>query len=285
VRPTVSVIVPFAGTQEELEAVVARLGALPVREGDELVVADNRRSPRPPASPGPVRWVDASGPAAPGHARNVGAAATEGEWLVFLDADVAPEPGLLDAYFDPPPAAGTGILGGHVRDVPGRPTLVSGYVVARRMMDQGTTLAHPHRPFLQMANCAVRRAAFDAVGGFDGAARAGEDADLCWRLSDSGWGMERREEARAAHRSRDSLRALLGQLAVHGAGAAWLDRRHPGSNPRPSARKLLGRLRYYPREAWRAARRGERPEAAYVVIDLLALYAFDAGRLRGNERR
>jgi hypothetical protein len=75
------------------------------------------------------------------------------------------------------------------------------------------------------------------------------------------------------------------QLAVHGAGVAWLNRRHPGSDPGPSPRDLVGRLRWYPREALRAARRGNRDEAGFILLDLVAMYAYDAGRLRSNEAR
>jgi len=46
-----------------------------------------------------VRVLAAPSPRSSYHARNVGARAARGEWLVFLDADVAPAPELLDAYF------------------------------------------------------------------------------------------------------------------------------------------------------------------------------------------
>ena len=131
----------------------------------------------------------------------------------------------------------------------------------------------------------MRRSAFEQVGGFAEAARAAEDADLCWRLQDAGWRLEARPEAAVEHRARETLGALLRQLAVHGAGVAWLDRRYPGSDPAPSLRQLAGRLSWYPRTAWSRARRGEREEALFVLIDLLALSAYDAGRLRSNDAR
>jgi mycofactocin glycosyltransferase len=282
-RPTVSVIVPFAGTPAELDALVARLTALERRPGDQVLVADNRPTPAAGRG-GAVDVVDASGPRSPAYARNVGARSAAGEWLVFVDADTEPQPGLLDCYFEPLPDERVGILGGGVEDRAERPTLVARYVAARRMMDQSTTLVHRHRPFVQTANCAVRRAAFEAVGGFT-EVRAGEDADLCWRLVDAGWRLELRERARVAHRARASLRALLGQLLVHGAGAAWLDTYHPGADPPPTLRNLLGRLRHYPLRAFSELRAGRRTEAAFVLIDLLALYAYDLGRLRSNAAR
>jgi mycofactocin glycosyltransferase len=283
-RPAVSVIVPFAGADAELDAVVRRLEALRAAPGDELLVADNR--PRPaPGRRGSVEVVAAAGLRSPAFARNAGARRAGGEWLVFVDADTAPRAGMLDAYFVPPPGDEVGILGGGIEDVADRPTRVARYVVDREKLDPRHALGHPHRPFVQTANCAVRRSAFEQVGGFEPSARAAEDADLCWRLQDAGWRLEERPEAVVEHRARETLGALLRQLAVHGAGVAWLDRRYPGSDPAPTLRQLAGRLSWYPRAAWSRARRGDRQEAVFVLIDLLALYAYDAGRLRSNDAR
>ena len=40
-RPAVSVVIPFAGSDAELEAVLSRLGGLVVGPGDEILLADN----------------------------------------------------------------------------------------------------------------------------------------------------------------------------------------------------------------------------------------------------
>jgi glycosyltransferase involved in cell wall biosynthesis len=283
-RPAVSVIVPFAGADAELDAVVRRLEGLRTGPEDELLVADNR--PRPaPGRRGPVNVLDAAGLRSPAFARNAGARAARGEWLVFVDADTTPRADLLDAYFASPPGDEVAVLGGGIEDVPGEPTRVARYVVDREKLNPRHALGHPHGPFFQTANCAVRRRAFEQVGGFVATARAAEDADLCWRLQDAGWRLEERPAAAVEHRARATLPALLRQLAVHGAGVAWLNRRYPGSDPPPSLRQLLGRLRWYPRTAWSRARRGDREEALFVLIDLVALYAYDAGRLRSNDAR
>jgi GT2 family glycosyltransferase len=278
-RPAVSVIVPFAGSQDELRTVVARLRALRRGDWDELIVADNRASPVEPPELGPVRWLRAGGVAAPGTARNAGARAASGEWLVFVDADAEPGPGLLDAYFDPPPSDRVGVLAGGIDDVAAAGSLVARYVTARAMMDHRTTLVHPHAPYAQTANCAVRREAFEALRGFDEGARWGEDADLSWRLRAAGWELEERPDARVAHRNRDTLRSLLSQQAGHGAGARWLNRAHPGSSPPPRPRELAGQVRWF---LGRAARAGDREAARFALLDLAARCAFEAGRLRTN---
>jgi GT2 family glycosyltransferase len=267
VRPPVTVICPFAGSEAELDETLRALAEIELRDGDELLIADNRPRPRP-------GLVDASGPASSYFARGVAAARARGEWLVFVDADTRPEPGLLDAYFDPPPGERVAVLAGAIVDEAVRDTRVARYVTGRRKLDQDNTLAHPRRPYAQTANCAVRRAAFEAVGGFPDPVRSGADADLCWRLQAAGWELEPRPGARVRHISRARLRELLAQLHRHGSGMQWLDRRWPGSFPPPAPRELLGRFRMLARELPR--------DPGGATLDFLALWARDLGRLRAN---
>ncbi len=287
-RPGASVVVPFAGPQARLEEMLDRLARLALRPGDEVVVVDNRPDPvspgRPPA-PG-VRVIGAPARASSWHAREVGAAATTGDWVVFVDADTRPVPDLLDRYLDPAPAADVGILAGGVRDwaatAAATPTACSRYVSARAKMDQAQTLAHPYLPYAQTANCAVRRAAFDAVGGFAAAAgsSAAGDADLCWRIQRAGWRLESRPQAVVDHENRDRFRDLYRQLARHGAGLAWLERRYPGSAPPPRLRDVVGRWPHY---LLAAARADDRDAALFALADLACLCARDIGRLRGRD--
>ena len=121
----------------------------------------------------------------------------------------------------------------------------------------------------------MRRTAFEAAGGFAGHVVSGGDADLCWRLRADGWELEERPRAAAGHRSRERAGALLAQVARHGEGAGWLERRWPGSAPAPTARSVLGGVA--------AALRADPGPAG--LLDAAALLARDAGRLRGNVAR
>lgn len=261
-------VVPFAGSDAQLRELRTTLAGLRLRRGDELIVSDNRRDP--------VRT--------PGYARNGGARGAAGEWLVFIDADTLPEADLLDAYFEPPPDPGTGILAGSIRDVALRETRVARSGVANARMSQRTTLERGGTPYAQTANCAIRRDAFEALGGFAESARAGEDADLCFRLQRAGWAIEERPAATAAHRSRETLAAWLAQMVRHGSGAAWLERRWPGELPRAGAAQLACRVGSDAAGAIAHVRRGDGEAAAEAMLDALGASAFELGRLLPNTR-
>ena len=278
-RPSVDVVIPFAGSAEQLRAVAARLAGLDLRTGDTAVIADNR----PDAAPAdlPVRVVPAPGQQSSYFARNRGAEAGSADWLLFLDADVAFDADLLDRLFDPPPAERTGILAGAIEDEVVVDGPVSRWLRAREAMSQRHTLGAA-RPYAQTAHAAVRRAAFEAVGGFAEGIRSGGDADLCWRVAEAGWGMEARE-ASVRHEARARLRPLLGQMARHGAGTAWLEARHPGSvPPAPSPLRPAAWLARRLPAAAVAVARGDRDRAAGLLLEPLTWLAFVAGRRLSN---
>lgn len=287
-RPAVDVVLPFRGTDEQLSQVVERLAALSLRAGDTVTIADNRRGAADRLH-GTVRVVGAGERQTSYHARNVAAGQGTAPWIVFLDADVLPPAELLDRYFTPLPGVDAGILAGAVVDEPaaeaGAATAAERYAWLKSSMSQEITLAGDAWAFAQTANAAVRRAAFEQVGGFDEGVRSGGDADLCFRIRAAGWALERRDEAAVVHRNRATVPRMLAQRARHGAGAAWLSRRWPGAAPR----------RRWPGLAWWSARRaahgllcalrGDRDAALVGLLDGPAVWAFELGRLIPNRPR
>jgi GT2 family glycosyltransferase len=229
--------------------------------------------------------LPAAGAAAPGFARNRAARVARGEWLVFIDADTGPTPTLVQRYFDPPPGAGTAVLAGGIVDRPGGNGVAARASARRGHMSQRHTLDRLGAPYAQTANCAVRRAAFDAAGGFDEQARSGEDADLCFRLAALGWRLEERPQAVVEHRTRATLPALLAQLARHGSGAAWLHRRYPDEFAGAAPRALLGRAAGDGRRALAAGAHGDRTACGEAGVELLSGLAYELGRLLPNRPR
>jgi GT2 family glycosyltransferase len=152
-------------------------------------------------------------------------------------------------------------------------------------MSQRSTLDRPGTPYVQTANCAVRRSAFAAVGGFDEAARSGEDADLCFRLLAAGWSIEERPQAVVEHPTRATLGELVRQLAVHGSGVAWLDRRYPGEFPAPRPGALCRRVMRAGSDAALAGWRRDWEAAQAGVVELASDLAFELGRRRSNQAR
>lgn len=278
-------VVPFRGRPTELEGLRARLARVCLRPGDSVVVVDNTPGHGP--LDGLVPVLHAAERATPGFARNRGAARGSAEWLLFIDADVMPPTDLLDRYFDPPAGDHTGLLAGGVLDEPvpvgARPMLRYAYL--RGTMSQDNTFRFGSWGFAQTANAACRRVAFESVGGFRDDIRAGEDADLTFRLRAAGWEVERRESAAVVHRSRKTVRAFAAQRALHGAAAAWLAREYPGSFP---ARRRPGLVWWGIRTTVKglvsAARSRDRDKAVWAVLEPLEELATEFGRSLPNER-
>ncbi|HET9094808.1 MAG TPA: glycosyltransferase [Solirubrobacteraceae bacterium] len=259
-RPPVSVVVPFAGTREQAEAVAAMLRGLDTTSEDELIVADNSGTmPRIAAAArgrAPLRPVHAGGESSPAHARNVGAAVARHDWLLFLDSDVIAPPDLLDRFFTEPIGERTGAVTGDIAGIPDTRTLAARYGTARNFLGQRSHVNNPVRPRASSANLLVRRVAFAEVGGYTEGIRAAEDTDFTWRLQAAGWTLAFNERAVVQHAYRSSLRALGRQWRGYAAGARWLSERYPDFRPDPGlhrgVRLLLKRFGVGPGVAFRA---------------------------------
>ena len=278
-RPEVSVVVPFAGGVEDAERLAGSLGQLELRPGDEIVVADNSEAGCYPEGSG-VRVVRATRERSSYYARNAGAAVADGEerWLVFTDSDCVPVPWLIDAYFAERPADDVGALAGSVISDPDQRHFLARYATDRGFLDQDAGL-HTAADAAATANLAVRRSVFKELGGFTEGIRSGGDVDLCRRLTEAGWRIERRPDAVVTHLHRESLPDLMGSIARYAAGARWLNERYPGTAPAwplvpglvHCGKDIAGNL---------AGRRFE--EAAFRSVDALGMFAHTIGYRRSN---
>ncbi|GAB3212651.1 HAD-IIIA family hydrolase [Marinactinospora thermotolerans] len=227
-RTDYAVVVPTVG-RPGLERVLRPL----LDAGDdgplEIVVVDDRLEPAdelPVAGLAGVR-VLRSGGRGPAAARNVGWRAATGEWIAFLDDDVAPP-----ADWPSRLAADLAGLPAHVAGSQGR--IVVPEPVGRRPTDaERGTLALSEARWIT-ADMAYRRSVLAEVGGFDERFPRAyrEDTDLALRVIDAGYGLVRGER-RCPHPLREdghwgSLRAQRGNAdnalmrRVH--GPRWRER-------------------------------------------------------------
>ena len=240
-RPAVDVVLPFRGSDaRRSSASPSGWGRSSCGRATRVTIADNRprRGRRPRA--GTVRdrrrgraadLLPRAQPRGRARARRRGSSSS-------TPTCIRP-PDLLDRYFARAARRrGRGAGGrGRRRGPPGDgdgDARAARYAWLKSSMSQEVTLAHGEWAFAQTANAAVRRAAFEQVGGFEEGVRSGGDADLCFRVRAAGWALERREEAAVVHRNRATIPRMLAQRARHGAGAAWLARRWPGRAAAPA---------------------------------------------------
>jgi mycofactocin system glycosyltransferase len=175
-----------------------------------------------------LRHVRSRGPAA---ARNTGLQACTTEFVAFLDSDVTPRRGWLEAllgHFCDPTVA---LVAPRIVGLAHSENLVARYEAVHSSLDLGQreapVLPHSTVSYVPSAAIICRRSAIVGVGGFDETMQSGEDVDLCWRLIETGARLRYEPIALVAHDHRTQLRDWLARKAFYGGSAAPLSVRHP----------------------------------------------------------
>jgi glycosyltransferase involved in cell wall biosynthesis len=279
-RPAVSVVVPFRGDWTGADRLVAALRCLDIRDGDELIVADNTggRNAGLIAGHG-IRVVRAARERSAYHARNEAARLATADWILFLDADCRPAPNLLAAYFEESISDGCGAVAGQILGEPEQASFAARYARSRNLFDHADGLIRASGGGAAAGNLLVRREAFEQVGGFTEGIRSGGDLDICRRLAVGGWRLDFRQGAVVHHRHRATLPSLLGAVARYGAGARWLNKRYPGSSP---AWPLRDGLAGTARDIVARLRERQVEEAVFRGVDGLGLVAHRIGYAMSN---
>ena len=190
----------------------------------------------------PLSIVDASQERGQAFARNKGARAGSGGYLLFLDQDDVIAPGYVQAMTTA------------LRDSEIVAARMDGSMLNRGWRKYARELAQksglPDEPIPWAYGCTlgVRRATFEQLGGFaeDLPAPAGEDVDFCWRAAERGLSPTIVPDAVVHYRFPDSVRGFFRQGIRYGRAGVLVEARHGVFNDATrweSVRSFLGPLR------------------------------------------
>ena len=230
-----------------------------------------------------VRYLALPRRVGPAAARNRGAAAVQGEWLVFTDDDCRPPAGWLEGLWSrgaaidlaggrvlPPPEEPLGAVGRYLRDI--------GFI-RNFVGEDGRIVCIPS------ANLAVRKAWFDRVGGFDERFPypGGEDMDLTCRLVQAGARAEILDSWITYHPCQCGLPDFCRRYFRYGYGEA-LFRGLEGGAVLPPLPPYSRRIRLLLGLAGKAARPAAQEDLTFRLLRLTRQVSYEMGRLCGRWR-
>jgi O-antigen biosynthesis protein len=160
-------------------------------------------------------------------ARNTGMRAAKGEIVAYIDDDAIPDPHWL-TYL-----AASYLRTNHVGiggpNLPPRGDSSTADCVANSPGNAThVLLTDDVAEHIPGCNMSFRKAALEAIGGFDERFRiAGDDVDLCWRIQQQGWTVGFNPAAMVWHHRRSTVKAYLKQQMNYGKAEAMLERKWP----------------------------------------------------------
>lgn len=220
--PNASIVIPTYNRARSLERALRSIGKYPFGSAFDVTVIDDGS---PDDTSEVLRRLQCEMPyplffhtqpnAGPATARNLGIAATKGQYVVFLDDDHEVLPGWLDALCEPLSDPDIGIVNGKNDSVPDG-GIAARYVCLCDVRDAQKVETDKTR-YLTSGNAAIRRETLEATGGFDPAYRAvfkgvapgGEDTELGMRICGLGLKIAYRPNAHTLHYREMTLSKLF----------------------------------------------------------------------------
>jgi glycosyltransferase involved in cell wall biosynthesis len=226
-RPYFSVVVPTYNRLGRLRHVITALEqqAYPADAYEVIVVSDGSTDGTDAylealRSTMRLQWFPQAnqGPAA---ARNAGIRKAVGEFIVFIDDDVVPEPQLLGEHARSHQEAGRDVV------VLGPLLTPEGFEMAPWVRWEQEMLMKQYRALLRgdwsasarqfyTGNASLRRSHILAAGGFDEGFRRAEDVELAYRLASNGLEFVFNIQAAGMHFAERSFRAWLDAAYTYG---------------------------------------------------------------------
>jgi glycosyltransferase involved in cell wall biosynthesis len=226
-RPFFSVVVPTYNRLARLRHVITALEqqAYPADAYEVIVISDGSTDGTDAyletyRSAMRLRWLPQvnKGPAA---ARNAGVQKAVGEYIVFIDDDVVPEPQLLEEHARSHQEAGRDVV------VLGPLLTPESFKMAPWVRWEQDMLMKQYNALLRgdwqatarqfyTGNASLRRSHIVAAGGFDENFRRAEDIELAYRLADNGLEFVFNIQAAGMHFADRSYRAWLDAAYTYG---------------------------------------------------------------------
>ncbi len=232
--PSVSIVIPVKDRADDLRHCLTSIQALnyPHDKLEVIVVDDGSSDPTPQvAKEFDVLLIESGAVGGgPALARNRGASFASGEILAFIDSDcTASEDWLADLlpiFTDVKVAAVGGWVDGmhHGSALDRYEAVMSSLNLGRREMVGG---AGGDTFYLPSCNLLMRKAAFNAAGGFRSEMHVGEDVDLTWRLRDAGWSIRYMPVGAVCHAHRSQPWPFMRRRFEYGTSEGVLQQLHP----------------------------------------------------------